>query len=126
MISSDLVNKLFCSFAKLVSKLIGRELEFCQRKDDKLIPISVALYRLVEFLEGATEAFDDPIFKTLGVLEPGKLYCLQIDTGTTDLKMLTAVLDYLSVKGVRVLTIDKSMKFVSIPEGYEIKKEGKS
>jgi len=64
--------------------------------------------------------------ENLSSLEPGKLYCLQVDMDTVDIDAYRQIAEELAKEGIRIVVIDKNAKFVSLPDGYEvIKTEGK-
>lgn len=126
MLSSKFVNSMFDSLATLVSRLTGKNIQFVHVKP--VLLMEDAVENVDQFAKDVAEAFDDPMFKTLGVLEPGKLYCLQIDSNTVDWGYLEALANGLRDQGTWVAVIDKDMNFVSVPEGCEIvrKKEENS
>lgn len=65
--------------------------------------------------------------KTISALEPGKIYCLQIDMSTVDWEHISILVKGLNDRGILLVVIGQDMNFVSIPKGYEvIKKEEKS
>ena len=61
--------------------------------------------------------------ETLTVLEPGKVYCLQVDMALVYYDHLEALMDGLSQQNIKLAVIDKNMNFVSVPEGYEVTKK---
>lgn len=56
-------------------------------------------------------------------LEPGKIYCLQIDPSITDLRYLEAIITGFKQLDITIVAIDQTMKFVPVPEGYEVVKK---
>ena len=121
MISSDLVNMLFTSFAEFVSRLTDREVKFQQLKYGEGMP--GATLKMDKFLKEATEAFENPSLRKLGVLEPGKLYCLQIDMSKAHWELIETLAECLGEQDIRLVVIDKDMNFVSVPKGYEMVKK---
>ena len=59
----------------------------------------------------------------LRALEPGKLYCLQVDMALVDYEHLEALMDGLNQQNIKLAVIGKDMNFVSVPEGYELVKK---
>jgi len=59
----------------------------------------------------------------LQTLEPGKLYCLQVDMALVDYEHLEALMDGLNQQNIKLAVIGKDMNFVSVPEGYELVKK---
>lgn len=56
-------------------------------------------------------------------LEPGKIYCLQIDETIDNWAWVEMISKSLADQGILLVIIGKNMNFVSIPEGYEIKRK---
>ena len=61
--------------------------------------------------------------ETLTALEPGKLYCLQVDMASVSYDHLEALMDGLSQQNIKLVVIGKDMNFMSVPEGYEVIKK---
>jgi len=121
MISSKSMNKLFNSLAKFVSQLTGKSIQFHQIAQNELV--NMAYEKMNKFFESASEALDNPNARMLGVLEPGKIYCIQVDIGKTNIHMFESVWDFFSSNNIQVIVIDQNMNFISIPEGYEVVKK---
>lgn len=125
MLSSESINKFFNSLAKFVGRITGREVQFQQVGFGQ--PIDVACEKMNKLLEDAAEAINNPATEMLGILEPGKTYCLQLDTSSADLEWVTNVLEAFEAKNISVALINQDMNFVSIPDGYDVvRKEDKS
>ena len=60
--------------------------------------------------------------KDVYALEPGKIYCLQVDIGTVNCDWLEAIVKGFKLLDITIVVIDKGMNFVPMPEGYEITK----
>jgi hypothetical protein len=118
MISSELVNVLFGGFAKFVSKMTHREVKFEEISRHEVM--SQLTHKINSFFEQATEALGDPSMQVLGTLEPGKIYCIQVDMKTVNWDTLTQIADVLLEKNILFVVVDKDMNFVSMPEGYEV------
>jgi len=121
MISTELVNLMFSSFASFVSKLTNKEVRFQEIKLGEVM--MSASQKIAKFLEDATDAFDNPEIKILGTLEPGKIYCLQVNIGAVDVDSICSIVETLAEKDILTVCIDQSMNFVSVPEGYEVVKK---
>jgi len=63
--------------------------------------------------------------KDAWALEPGKIYCLQVKFDEVDWDSLEQLVTYLAKEGIQIVVISQDMHFVSIPEGYEVKKKEK-
>jgi len=77
--------------------------------------------KLEETIDGIllAETLDNPAIKMLGILEPGKIYCLQVDMNGIDVDTYCE----LAKEGIRIAVIDHNANFVSIPKGYEVVKK---
>ena len=64
------------------------------------------------------------MLKKLGVLEPGKIYVLQIDYTSVDWSVIESTAQCLAEQGIKLIVINKDMSFVSVPEGYKLIKDG--
>lgn len=71
------------------------------------------------------EKVDSPVIKTLGALEPGKVYVLQVNFSVANMQHLEQIAKYLVKEGIRFIVIGSDMNFVSVPEGYELIKSKK-
>lgn len=49
-------------------------------------------------------------------LEPGKIYCLQVDTSTVDWDCVEAIVKGFKLLDITIVVIDKTMNFVPMPE----------
>ena len=124
MFSSETMNKLFGSIAKFVGRLTGREIQFYQVGRGETLPFAVE--KMNKLFESISEALDNPVIQRLGTLEPGKVYCLQIDLGAVDTDWVLQIAEDLRMKNILIVLVDKNMNFLSVPEGYEmVKKEEK-
>lgn len=118
MISSDLVNALFDGFAKFISKITHKDVKFQNVNRYEVMP--QLTQKITSFFEEATEALGNPSMQVLGTLEPGKIYCIQVDMKTVDWNVLEQITDVLMEKNILFVVVDKDMNFVPMPEGYEI------
>jgi hypothetical protein len=118
MIDSESVNKVLGAFAKFVSRLAGKRVEFTSVGSGERFPIAAA--KVEKLFNDVTAALDEQKVNVIGSLEPGKIYCLSVDPTIVDLALVSNSLDMLQELGVQVIVLDERMSFVSIPEGYEV------
>jgi len=119
---SDAVNKFMESFAKLIGVIKGEEVKF--RKVKFGDSYESGLENFSELLDEASCALEKILEpKVIGILEPGKIYCLQVDLKSVNWEALEEQLRVWAYSGIYVAVIDQNAKFVSIPEGYKIVKE---
>jgi len=116
MISSESINKLFNALAKFIGRITGRKLQFHQVGGE---PMGIACEKMNRFFEDASEVLNEPTVQMMGVLEPGKIYVLQIDDGV-DIEVVCEIADELLKENIRIVLINKDMNFVQVPKGYEI------
>lgn len=120
MISSELVNELFKGLSKFISKITHREIKF--QEINKFEVMAQFSAKVNKFFEDATEALGNPSMHITGDLQPGKIYCMQVDKHV-DWDWLDNMADALAKKDILFVVINEHMKFVNTPEGYEIKKK---
>lgn len=113
MISSELINALFGGFAKFVSKLTHKDVEFEAIAQYEVMP--VVSHKIVKFFEDATEALGNPSISLLGELEPGKTYCVQVNEDA-NWEGLECIYTFLAEKGIDLVIVNKDINFVEIPE----------
>ena len=121
MTSSKFVNKLYSSLAEFVKDLTGRDVQF--KKIARGSRMEDAFEKIDNFSEAVAEALNNPTTKVLGVLEPGKIYCLQVDETLDNWDWIESISKGLQSQGIVLVVVGKNMNFVKIPEGYEIKKK---
>lgn len=117
MISRESINKLFNSLAGFVSKLTGRLVKFHPIGEE---PMGVACEKMNWFFEAAATALNNPEVRMLGMLEPGKVYCLQVDLHTIDMEFCVDIFEEFAKKDITIIFVGKDMNFVNVPEGYEV------
>lgn len=125
MISSKLVNIFFSGLAGYVNRLFGGKIEapnkfkrYEEIDEDKIKEnFDVIINSIPISLKGDLLTF----------LDPGKIYCISINSELSieDIKSVIEELRKISEKlDLKFMTIlDGTMKFVSIPKGYEIVKK---
>ena len=118
MVKGEDLNTLFTSFANFVEKLTKNKVEFVPIQPGEML--SISLLRMSELLTNATKALDNSEVKVVGQLEPGKIYCLQLESVNMD--WIFEVCEHLRKKGIEVVVLNSSASFISVPEGYEIVK----
>lgn len=116
MISSELINALFGGFAKFVSKLTHKDIEFEAIAQHEVMP--VVSQKIIKFFEDATEALGNPSIRLLGELEPGKTYCIQVKNDA-NWEALECIYTFLAEKGIGLVIINEDLNFVDIPEGIK-------
>jgi len=121
MLTNDLVNTVFKGFAKFVSMITQREVKFAEVRNGEVI--ASLQPKIEKFFEDTSEALENPMMGVLGVLEPGKIYCVQVDIKTINWEWLECLTNDLATLDITLVMIDKNtMEFVKVPEGYEITK----
>lgn len=121
MSTSESLNKVSNAFAELVSLLTGNTIKFEETKSGE--SWGIGFEKVAKMLESASEAIKNRSLKTVMGLEPGKIYCLQVDANC-NVDFVFSVVEHLKAQyNIDVLIIDTSSEFVSIPEGYEIVKK---
>jgi len=120
--TSESLNKFLESLAKLIGVIKKEEITF--QKVESRAPLGDAFEAIGKLLDEASCVLENVSkLKPLGILEPGKIYCLQIDSKLVDWEALEEQLRVWAYSGIYVAVIDQNAKFVSIPEGYKIVKE---
>ena len=66
---------------------------------------------------------DSKKIKDVYALEPGKIYCIQMDLNDVNWEYLEAVVKGLKTFDIQIVVLDKNMQFVRIPEGCEMVKK---
>jgi len=125
------VNSLLVSFVSFLCKLTNSTTdELCPNmKLPSSIPdadkaIQVLCSQLSDLLQRAAEIIkcSRSEVKVVGQLEPGKIYCLQVELESVNMDWIFEVCEHLRKKGIEVVVLNSSASFVSVPEGYEIVK----
>lgn len=123
MISSKFVNELFSAIAGLVNQLTGKNIQFEEvqyqsTQEDACAKVNRFSKAIREALAGPL-----PLIGKVDSLEPGKIYCLQIDETVDNWTWIENISKGLVDQGILLVVIGQNMNFVSIPEGYEIIKK---
>jgi len=120
--TSESLNKFLESLAKLIGVIKKEEITF--QKVESRAPLGDAFEAIGKLLDEASCALEKILEpKVIGILEPGKIYCLQVDLKSVNWEALEEQLRVWAYSGIYVAVIDQNVKFVSIPEGYKIVKE---
>jgi len=118
MFSSESLNRVFNSLAKFTGMLTGKEIQFQQV--EHMEAMTTACEKMNKFFDELAETLNNPAIKMLGVLEPGKIYCLQVDMNGISMDTYCELAEELAKEGIRIAVIDHNANFVSIPKGYEV------